>query len=368
MALAIRNLLHDKLRFGLSVVGIGLAIMLILLLNGLTDGLSLQVSAYIDHAPGSVIVGQANVKNLLGGSSFLSATTVADISNTTGVERAIPILLQSAIIDLDAKKEFIYLIGYEPGKGAGPWQLTEGHEPTTDEEIVLDRVKAEQHNLKVGSKLKFLGRQFNIVGLSQDTLSWMSSFVFIRKSAAETLFGLPPGTSSFIFITPVAGGSAEVIAERIQQKISGVQVTPKNAIRQNDINLFVGVIGIPLNLMVVIAFVVGILVIGLIIYTATMDRQREYGVLKAIGARNSFFYRVVTTQAVIVAIGGAVSGLVLALLAGQLIMVLRPQFLVALQPLVLGEALIIGLLMALLAAWLPARYLAKLAPAEIFRK
>jgi len=120
--------------------------------------------------------------------------------------------------------------------------------------------------------------------------------------------------------------------------------------------------------MVVIAFVVGILVIGLIIYTATMDRQREYGVLKAIGARNSFFYRVVTTQAVIVAIGGAVSGLVLALLAGQLIMVLRPQFLVALQPLVLGEALIIGLLMALLAAWLPARYLAKLAPAEIFRK
>ena len=39
---------------------------------------------------------------------------------------------------------------------------------------------------------------------------------------------------------------------------------------------------------------------GLVIYTATVERQREYGVLKAVGTRNGMLYRVVTLQALIV--------------------------------------------------------------------
>ena len=68
----------------------------------------------------------------------------------------------------------------------------------------------------------------------------------------------------------------------------------------------------PIGLMVAIAFVVGVLVVGLVIYTATIERRREYGALKAIGARNRTLYGVVTTQAVIAAVAGAVAGIGLA--------------------------------------------------------
>ena len=128
-----------------------------------------------------------------------------------------------------------------------------------------------------------------------------------------------------------------------------------------------GVFSVPLQLMAIIASVVGTLVVGLVVYSGTIERQREYGVLKAIGARNLLLYRVVATQALVASVAGAVLGVVLAAVAAQLIMALRPQFLIVLEPGSVLTAMAIGLGMAILAALLPARMLAHLAPADVFR-
>jgi len=116
-------------------------------------------------------------------------------------------------------------------------------------------------------------------------------------------------------------------------------------------------------------FVVGgNVIVGLIIYTATLERQREYGVLKAIGAKNRVLYQVVLTQALVASLAGALLGILLANGAVRLIMAARPQFLVVIEPADLAQALLAGLGMALLAAIFPTRVLAGLAPAEVFRK
>jgi putative ABC transport system permease protein len=135
----------------------------------------------------------------------------------------------------------------------------------------------------------------------------------------------------------------------------------------NDAKLMARVYDAPIGLMVAIAFVVGVLVVGLVIYTATIERRREYGALKAIGARNRTLYRVVTTQAVIAAVVGAIAGIGLAFGAGVALMSWRPQFLVTIEPTSVGIVLASSLLMALLAALIPARSVARLEPAEVFR-
>ena len=56
MELAYRNLIQDKLRFFLSVSGVVLAVMLILLLNGFLQGINREVTSYLDHVPGTVMV------------------------------------------------------------------------------------------------------------------------------------------------------------------------------------------------------------------------------------------------------------------------------------------------------------------------
>ena len=62
MNLAWRNLVQDKTRLGLSAAGVALAIMLILILTGFVSGMELQVSRYLDHAPGSVVLVQAGTR------------------------------------------------------------------------------------------------------------------------------------------------------------------------------------------------------------------------------------------------------------------------------------------------------------------
>ena len=135
----------------------------------------------------------------------------------------------------------------------------------------------------------------------------------------------------------------------------------------NDRKLMARVYDAPIGLMVAIAFVVGVLVVGLVIYTATIERRREYGALKAIGARNRTLYRVVTTQAFIAAAAGAVSGIALGYGAGAALMAWRPQFPVDIEPVAVGVVLIASLVMAVLAALIPARAVARLEPAEVFR-
>ncbi len=121
-------------------------------------------------------------------------------------------------------------------------------------------------------------------------------------------------------------------------------------------------------MMVAIAFAVGTAILGMIIYTATVERVREYGVLKAVGAKNRHLYWLVTQQGLFTALVGAGLGIGLAWLVGQWVMAVSPKFLVIIQFDSTLTILLTGLIMGLLAALLPARYVGGLDPARVFRK
>jgi putative ABC transport system permease protein len=366
MFLARRNLFQDKTRLALSVGGVALAVMLILLLNGFLAGMNRQITSYLSYSPGSIVVAQKGVRNLLGATSLLPQGAIAEAEAVEGVTRVIPVLSQFVILDLHDKKQPAYLIGYDSDRGGGPWKIIRGREPQTDSEMVFDRVLAERHALGIGDAFEVMGQDFTIVGLSDGTTSWMTSYFFIRKSAAEKLLRAP-GAVSFLLVEPKLGANPKDIQSRLDN-LPGVNALTKDEMAVNDLNLFAKVFSAPLKLMVGIAFLVGAMIVGLVIYTATVERQREYGVLKAIGASNRMLYQVVLVQALVAALAGALAGLLLTYGAAQWIMTVRPQFLITLDPRDVGWAFAAGLGMALAAALFPARVVAGLAPAEVFRK
>jgi putative ABC transport system permease protein len=366
MFLAVRNLFQNKTRFTLTVAGVALAVMLILLMGGFLSGMYRQLAAYPERVPGSVVVAQEGMSGLRGGTSLLPLAAADQVLATDGVERAVPILSQFVILDLHGRKQPVYLVGYDPALGGGPWRMTRGAEPRADDEVVFDRRMAERHGLTVGDTFAMMDRPFRIAGLSDGTTSFMTSYLFVRKSAAEKLL-IAPGATSFLFVTPSDGVTAEVLRDRLRA-VPGTSVLLKQELIANDPRLLAEVFSGPLWLMSVIAFFIGMLVVGLVIYTATVERQREYGVLKAIGARNRRLYCVVAAQALIAASAGALLGVVLTLAVGQLIMVWRPQFLITLEAGAAVRALLVGLMIALLAAVAPARVVARLAPADVFRR
>lgn len=366
MFLARRNLLKDKTRLALSVGGVALAVMLILVLNGFLDGMYTQITSYLDRSPGSLVLAQEDVVNLLGSTSLLPDGIESQAEAVRGVDEAIPILSQFVILDLHEKKQPAYLVGYDPELGGGPWALAAGREPRTKKELVFDRILASRHDLKIGDQVEVLGKDFIIVGLSNGTASWMTSFFFLRKEAAEDLL-LAPGASSFLLLKTSASANQKEVLQGLNE-LSGVNALTKKEMAANDLNLFSKVFSAPLKLMVAIAFLVGTMIVGLVIYTITVERQREYGVVKAIGGANRVLYRVVLTQALAAASLGAITGVLLAYMVSQGIMAARPQFLIVLNPLDAAWALLSGLGMALIAALFPARVVAGLAPAEVFRK
>ena len=184
----------------------------------------------------------------------------------------------------------------------------------------------------------------------------------------EALHGLMvPGATSFLLVSEEAGEDARTLPSRLSG-ITGIQALLTDEMIANDSRLFGKLFSAPIRLMVGIAFLVGTLVVGLVIYTATIERRREYGVLKAVGAPNWVLFSVVTLQALVASAAGSLAGVGLAVGAADVIMRLRPQFLIILEPSAMGGAIAAGVAMALLAALLPARILANLPPAEVFRR
>jgi putative ABC transport system permease protein len=365
--LAFRNLFQQKFRLVLSIVGVALAMMLIVLLNGFLAGIYVQVTAYLDHTPANLIVAQDGVANLLSATSLLPANTEDLARGVPGVARLIPIVSQFVILDIHDEKVVAYMIGYDPDTGGGPWVLKAGRPPADDDEVVLDWVMAETHNFDLGDTIEILDEDFTVVGLSDGTNSWMASFFFIEKRAAERLL-LAPDSTSFLLLTLEPEADPTAVNSRLRRRLRDVEILPASVVKQNDLDLLVQIFAIPLQMMVAIAFAVGTAILGMIIYTATVERVREYGVLKAVGAKNRHLYWLVMQQGLFTALVGASLGIGLAWLVGQGVMTISPKFLVIFQPDSTLTIMVTGLLMGLLAALLPARYVGHLDPARVFRK
>src|SRR5215204_5039148 len=366
MSLALRNLFHNKVRLLLSATGVALSVMLILILGGFLSGVYTQATAYLDNTPGSVVVVQGGIKNFFAASSVLPPGTVTSVRKTKGVSRALGIASQFVIFELHDEKQGAQVVGYDPKSGGGPWELYEGHGVRADYEVVVDRALAKTHDISVGDELSVGERDFTVVGISEETSMWAAGLMFVRKDAAEELMGAP-GATSLLLVSPEDGITPATLRERLDA-LPGTDALLKSTMAANDEKLFARIFGGPLKLMVGISLLVGALVVGLVIYTATVERQKEYGVLKAVGARNRTLYLVVTTQALITAGLGSALGVGFAYGASWIIVALRPEFLVAIEPQAVGWALFVGIVMALLGAILPVRTIAKLAPAEVFRR
>lgn len=366
--LAYRNLFQNKFRLAISLAGVALSVMLIVSLNGFLRGIYVQVTAYLDHTPVDWVVAQEGVNNLLGATSLLPADTEDRAEGLPGVANVTPIIAQYTILDIHDKKVVGYMVGYDPDRGGGPWSMAAGHIPEDDDEIVLDWVMADDHDLAIGDTIEILDEEFTIVGLSNDTSSWMANFFFITKEAAEDLL-LAPDATSFLLITSRDDRDPTAVEQRLRRRLGDdVEVVGSEQVKQNDLDLLVKIFAVPLQMMVSIAFAVGTAILGMIIYTATVSRAREYGVLKAVGAKNRQLYGLVVGQALFISVIGVGLGLGLARIAADQVMIIYPKFLIVFD---LGDVLPIigtGLGMGLLAAFLPARYLGQLDPAQIFRK
>ena len=356
-----RLVLAEPRRLAAGALAVGLAMMLVLLFQGLWTGVQAQVTVYEDKTGADLFVLAPGASTLFSEGSTIPMSTVDTVRATAGVAWAAPVRSRFSILDMHGKKVAVTLVGSVPGRPGGPWAIARGRAAQADDEAVIDPSLAAAHHLRIGDPLPVPGRTLRVVGLTTGPGSFMIGMVFVPHDAVNALFATP-GTTSFVLV-----GTDDPAGVRTRLAAAGLHVVDKAQLREADLTLATRIFGQPLRLMVASAVVAGILIIGFVTYTGVVERRRQYGLLKALGAGKAAMVRLAFGHALALGLLGTVagSGLVYALRA--LLAVWRPQFPVILTPAAFAYAAAAGLAMAVVAGLLPAARLARLDPATAFR-
>lgn len=356
-----RLLVADRRRFAASLAGVGLALMLILLLDGLSTGIDSRITVFEQNSGAGVYVSQEGTNSLLGSLSILPSDTEAKVAAQPGVSWTAPVRGFFTVPVLNGTRVPAYVVGWQPGRPGGPWSMVEGRSPVADDEIAVGGEVARKGGLRLGSTIELLGTRFDVVGIAGDSDMFMASFVFMTHQATDAMLKAP-GTTSFIM---VGTDQPEVAKERL--RAAGLHALTRSEIEANDLALKGQAYSAGLGLVVAVAFAVGTLVIALTIYSAIMERRREYGIVKALGSTAGRLYRIVLTQSLVLALAGLAVGALFFVLGVAALGWLRPQFEITVTHAAIVRVVVAAITMAIVATVVPARRLNAMEPAMAFR-
>ncbi len=362
-----RYIFHERGKLALSVASVAASLALILLLLGFREGLYATLTAYVDNIGADLIVAQSGVQGMFSSNSAVSLSLHDNAVAAANATEAGHILLADVIFTRGEVKTPVLLVGYDPETTLGsPWKIGRGRFLSGDDEIMIDTWLAQRSGITLGDSVELLGQEFEVIGLTRETSSWMSPYVFVSLDAAETALGLS-GIVSYHLLRLPDGMDINAAARTVENRVSGVDAMTPTEIAEADRRVLANIMDTPINLMLVIGVVIGIAVMSLTAYTAVTDQMREFGVLKAIGANSPQLARLVTIETLARASLGYVFGAGLSYLAATLIMTLWPQFNILIRLETVAQVSILALVMSLIAALLPIRRLNQIDPMVVFK-
>ncbi len=367
VSLTKKYLLQDKTRLGLSVSGVSLAMLLIFTLSGIYLGFYRQATIYIDNSGADLWVAQKGTFNFYFSLSLLPSNLEQNISKIAGVSAASPLLANSAFLKKDSKSQWIFYFGYNTTTGmGGPWSIVQGTGIKGPNQIVIDRSISLRSGISIGDHVTLQGEDFSVVGISEGTSGIIAPYSFISIADAEKISGL--GGLVNYYLVKVRAGTQSSVSSLLRASIGGVDAFSNSDWASVSRDFILTSILPVIQAMTIMGGLVGVLSVGLTNYTATVERQREYGILKALGIRNSGLMRTVFTQSIIIAVSGfAIGGALTIVAVAALTQLVRYPFPLAYDWSLVGYILGATLLMGLAAALLPAKKVAGIDPALAFK-
>jgi putative ABC transport system permease protein len=363
-----RNALHEKGKLAICVLSVASSLAMILLVIGLRNGLYATLTAFIDNIGADLLVAQDGVQGLFSSDSAVALDLHDQLQASTGAEEAGHIVVADVIFSRGDTKTPVVLVGFQPDTDFGsPWELGTGRFLAGDDEIMLDSWLAERADAALGDRVELLGREFTVVGLTLGTASWMSPYVFVSLDAARQILGL---TNVVSFHLLRLGTETDLAAAQatIATQFDGIEAITPQQIASSDQRVVATIMDTPILTIVLISIVIGVAVMALTSYTSVVDRIREYGTLKAIGASPRDLAALVIRETLIQSSLGFVLGALIAYTSASIIVSTWPQFSIVISPMsVVGlGGLSIG--MSALASFLPIRRIRHIDPLFVFQR
>jgi putative ABC transport system permease protein len=299
----VANLVHRPIRSVISIVAVAVEVTLILLIVGLALGILDDNKTRQKGTGADILVRPPGSANFAAFSSAPVSVKVGDLLlQQPHVVAVTPLVLQTTNnieilngIDLKSFEEL-----------GGPMRYLKGGPFQGPYDMIVDDYQAASDKLYVGKKVKSLNHEFRICGVIPHG---RGARRYVPLKTLQELIGMENKAS--VFYVKLDDPHNDTLVARQIKSIPGMEnynvmtISEWLAIMSADnipgLSIFIKVV-------IGIAMVIGFIVIFQSMYTAVMERTREIGILKSLGASRSYVVRVVLRETLLLAVAGVLVG------------------------------------------------------------
>ena len=316
--LVLENMKHQPMRSLLSALLIGVPVTLILTLVGLSHGM-LEDAAARTRGIGADIIVRPKNSSLVSMRNGIPEAYVNYFARKPHVKAAVGALMQP-VEGITLMMTGIDMPQYQVMTGG--FKYLKGGPPRKPDDIVIDQYYARQKKADVGSRIQILNRWWRVAGIMQN--GQMAHMVVDLKVLQEMMSANGDVNSIFLKLDN-PDQTTEVIRDlKADPKLEEwpIYSTEEMASMWNESNMP----GLSAFIYVVegIGIVIGYLVVFMSMYSAVLQRTREIGILKSLGASKAFILRIILAEACLLGIAGTIVGIALSFGANYLIGALVP--------------------------------------------
>ncbi len=310
--MVVANLVHRPIRSLISIVAIALEVTLILLIVGLCYGI-MNDNKHRNAGIGFDVIVQPP------GASFFQGLSGAPVSVKVGdvlrgmphVKVVSPVVWQIATGGGVEVIDGIDIATFEAL--GGPFTYLKGGPFRGPDDVLVDDFIARQKQVKVGDTMEILNHAFHICGIVENgrgarkfvPMSTMQDMIGAKDKASVFYMKLddPANADAVVDAVKKQPGMEQYTVRSMQEYLS--MMTPSNL---PGFRPFIAVV-------IGVSLVIGFLVIFQSMYTAVMERTREIGILKSMGASKWYIVNVVLRETVLLAVTGILVGIAVSMLA-----------------------------------------------------
>ncbi|HUC42341.1 MAG TPA: ABC transporter permease [Candidatus Micrarchaeaceae archaeon] len=355
----VQNVLHRPVRTLITVIAVAVEVTLVIIVVGLTTGLLTESAKRVEGVGADIMVQPPSASIWFAfGSAPMPIQIATKLETLPYVQAVAPVLMQFNSVN---GFEIVYGIQSDSFRAvSGGFVFHEGRDLRNPDDILVDDVYARAKKVQVGDTLHIFQHDFHIVGIVEHG---KGARLFALMSTLQEMSGMHDKASVFYVRCDRSDHTAAVMDE-IEGLLPHYEVRPLKDFLSLMTSSNLPGLSAFISVMISIAVAIGFLVIFLSMYTTVIERTREIGVLKSLGASKSYIVRIILSETTLLCLIGLVSGIGLSFLMRAIFLRMFPSLTILIGMTWILRAGLIALLGGLFGAAYPAWLASRRDPVE----
>lgn len=299
----LRNLFHRPMRTLIGVVAIAVEVALVVLIVGLTSGILQETAKRIEGIGADIMVQAPAAQILIGFSGSPMPSKIADrLDELKFVQSVAPALLQ---FNSTGGVETVWGIDPKSFRDvSNGFVFLDGHDLQAPDDLLVDDWAAKAKHVKVGDTYKLFNHDWRVAGIVEHG---KAGRLFVPITTLQDLVGARDKATIFLVKCTRPEHTDDVIAE-IKDLLPNHPVRPLKEFMTLMNSTNIPGLQTFINAMIALAVSIGLLVIFLTMYTTVLERTRDIGVLKSLGASKLLIVRALLTETALLCLLGIAAG------------------------------------------------------------